>query len=162
MKKNFLIIVSAPSGSGKTTVIQRLLKKDKTLIKSVSATTRAPRRGEEDGVDYHFISREEFKKRIQKGYFLEWEEVFGNYYGTPHRPIQKALKEKRNVVLDLDVKGALKVKKRLQPNVLLIFLEPPSLAILRERLKGRSSDSHAEIRKRLALAAWEMKKKKRI
>jgi len=157
---SIVFVVSAPSGSGKTTVIRELLKNEKRLVKSISATTRARRCGEEQGADYYFISREEFKKRIKKNYFLEWERVFGNYYGTPKAPIEKALRENKDVILALDVKGALKIK-RIFREAVLIFLLPPSIIELKERLNTRSTDSKNQIKKRLALARWELSKKKR-
>lgn len=160
MNKGILFVVSAPSGSGKTTVIRELLKKEKGLVKSVSATTRPPRRGEKNKVDYLFITREEFKKRIKENYFLEWEQVFDNCYGTPRAPVISAVKNGRDVILALDVKGALKIKDRFK-GAILIFLLPPSIEALKERLKGRSTDSRAQIKKRLELARWELSQKKK-
>ncbi len=160
MKKGTLFVVSAPSGSGKTTVIRELLEKEKRLVKSVSATTRPPRRGEKDKVDYRFITRREFKKLIKEGYFLEWEQVFDNYYGTPRAPVISAVRSGRDIILALDVKGALKIKQRSK-DAILIFLLPPSMGALRERLRGRSTDSKAQIKKRLEIARWELSQKRK-
>jgi guanylate kinase len=155
MASGKIFVVSAPSGCGKTTVIQKLLRKKRNLVKSVSATTRSMRRGEKDNIDYRFITKGEFKRRIKNGYFLEWERVFENYYGTPLAPAKKILREGKDVVLDLDVKGALHVK-RIFRDAVLVFLLPPSVSALKERLKARSTDTPSQIRKRLMLAKWEL------
>ncbi|RJP80161.1 MAG: guanylate kinase [Candidatus Zixiibacteriota bacterium] len=148
------VVLSSPSGGGKNTVIQRLLAKYPHFAYSVSATTRPPRPGEEDGKPYWFISREEFLRRLEAGDLLEWEEVYGDLYGTPRGPAEAAIAEGRCVLFDLDVKGALRVKQ-VRPDSILIFLEPPSLAVLEDRLRRRGTDSEERICKRLAQAQWE-------
>jgi guanylate kinase len=151
--KGRLIVVAGPSGAGKTTVIKRAL----TFVDmhlSVSATTRAPRPGEVDGVDYTFISEEEFARLVQDDAFLEWEEVYGNRYGTPSAPVEESLGRGEDVLLEIDVKGALAVRCKV-PDALLVFIMPPSEDALKERLEGRA-DGKTEIDKRLVVAPWEL------
>jgi guanylate kinase len=150
-----LFVLSSPSGGGKTTVLGAALKRDPDLRYSVSATTRPPRPGETDGVDYHFLDPVEFDGRIRSGGFLEWAEVHGNRYGTPVEPVLGWVESGRRVILDLDVQGALDVK-RSYPRSVLIFLLPPSLAALRERLERRGTDHPDAVQSRLAAAEIEM------
>ena len=121
-KEAMIFVISAPSGSGKTTAINHLLKKEKNIVRSVSITTRSPRKGEKRTVDYCFLKKDKFRDRIKKGYFLEWERVLGNYYGTPKALVEDALKSGKDVILTIDVKGALKVKKATRKKAVLIFL----------------------------------------
>ncbi|MBI3991319.1 MAG: guanylate kinase [Candidatus Omnitrophica bacterium] len=155
-----IIVISAPSGAGKTTLSQMLLKEDKSVVRSVSFTTRPVRSGEKDGKDYHFITQETFEGIKKKKGFLESEMVYGCYYGTPRRFVESELRKGRDVLLTIDVKGALQVRGKY-PESILIFLVPPSIKDLRERLIKRASDSHYEIKKRLEVARWELSQIKR-
>ncbi|UCH12571.1 MAG: guanylate kinase [Candidatus Omnitrophota bacterium] len=151
-----IFVVSAPSGCGKTTLCKRLLKNMPGLCRSASFTTRAPRRGERDGIDYHFVSTKEFKTLIKKGKFIEHARVFGNFYGTPSGPIKKTLKNNKDILLSIDVKGAMQIKRLLGPRSVFIFILPPSLDALNKRLMKRHADSKGEINKRLEIAKEEL------
>ena len=151
-----VFIISAPSGSGKSTLVHRLLESDGNLLFSISFTTRAPRGQERDGVDYNFISREEFEARIERGEFLEHAQVFDNYYGTHRGFLDRAAQEGKDLVLDIDVQGARQLKVRL-PEAVSIFVLPPSREILEQRLRARSQDSEAVIQRRLKGAAEEVR-----
>ncbi len=153
-EEGILIIVSAPSGCGKSTVVHALMEQRKNLRFSVSATTRKPREGETDGVDYFFISREEFNQMIEADEFLEHAEYVGNCYGTPRAPVERQLRDGYDVYLDIDVQGALQVK-RLRPQTLMIFLMPPSMEELERRLILRGKNTPQEIRNRLSVAERE-------
>ena len=153
-ERGILIIVSAPSGCGKSTVVHRLLEQRETLRLSVSATTRAPRAGEQDGVDYFFVSRARFQEMIEKNAFLEHAEYVGNCYGTPLAPLDAQLNSGFDVYLDIEVQGAMQVKAQ-RPETLLIFLMPPSLEELERRLTLRGTDDPETIRTRLAEAERE-------
>ena len=154
MSIGLLIVVSGPSGVGKGTICTALRKEDEELIYSVSATTRNKRDGEIDGVNYFFLSKEEFLEKIRAGAFLEWAEVYGNYYGTPKWHIDNQLASGKNVLLEIDMQGALQVKKAYPASV-LIFILPPSEEVLAERLTGRGTDAPEVIEKRLACWAQE-------
>jgi len=154
-----LIVVSGPSGSGKTTIARWLLERVPLLRFSVSATTRPKRVGEEEGRDYYFLTRKEFLDRVAAGAFVEWEEVFGNCYGTPAAEIERARREGAHLLFDVDVKGALSIKRRY-PEALLIFIQPPSMETLRERLQGRHTESDEELGVRLERAAMELERGK--
>lgn len=160
-KQGILIIVSAPSGCGKSTVVRRLMEKRENLRFSVSATTRAPREGEVDGVDYYFVSREEFERMIRDNAFLEHAEYVGNCYGTPKAAVEKMLAEGYDVYLDIDVQGAMQVKE-LRPETLMIFLMPPSMEELERRLVHRGTNTPEEIRSRLEAAQRECKLRDRF
>jgi guanylate kinase len=151
-----VFIISAPSGSGKSTLVEQLMKRVPDLRFSVSYTTRAPRGLEQDGQDYHFISREEFLARVARDEFLEWAEVFGNYYGTHIGDLQRAIAEDKDLVLDIDVQGARQLKERL-PEAVSIFILAPSREILERRLRARSQDSEPVIERRLRAAAEEIR-----
>lgn len=146
-----LFIVSAPSGAGKSSLVKALLERDSGIGLSVSCTTRAPRPGEVDGVDYHFLSHAEFQTRLGRGEFLESAEVYGNYYGTSQRWIEAEMAAGRDILLEIDWQGAAQVRK-LIPAALSIFILPPSLAELQRRLDGRGSDSAEVIARRMAAA----------
>ena len=151
----FLLVVSGPSGVGKSVLCQRLVASDDRLVHSVSATTRAPRAGEVDGTDYFFLDEAGFRKGVSDGEFLEWAEVYGHLYGTPRAPVKEHIAAGRTPVLNVDVQGGRSVKSLL-PDAVLVFLGPPSLAELEERLRGRRTDSEERIRRRLAVAREEM------
>lgn len=153
-----LIIFSAPSGSGKSTIIRFLLEKQElNLHFSISATSRAPRGTERDGVEYYFLSPDEFRQKIAAGDFLEYEEVYTDkYYGTLKSEVERQLGEGENVVLDVDVVGGCNVKKMYGERALLVFIQPPSIEVLRERLVGRGTDAPDVIESRLAKAEYEL------
>jgi guanylate kinase len=151
-----IFIISAPSGSGKSTLVSRLLSEVELLTFSVSYTTRKPRVNEGDGSAYHFIDRAEFEARIAQDEFLEYAEVFGNYYGTHQSALQIAESKGRDLVLDIDVQGAAQLKKRI-PDAVTVFVLAPSRQILEQRLRARSQDSDEVIRRRLADAAREIR-----
>jgi guanylate kinase len=151
-----VFIVSAPSGSGKSTLVSWLLQRDPKLLFSVSYTTRPPRGAEVPGASYHYITRDAFEERIAKGEFLEWAEVFGNYYGTHRSIVDRAIAEDRDVVLDIDVQGARQLKEAI-PDAVSIFILAPSREILEQRLRSRSEDDEAVIQKRLRKAADEIR-----
>ena len=153
------IIFSAPSGSGKSTIIHWLMAEhpELRLAFSVSAASRQPREGERDGVDYHFMSEEQFREHIAKGDFLEYEEVYGgHFYGTLRSQVTKRLEQGINVVFDIDVKGGVNIKRQFGEEALSIFIQPPSVEALRSRLKGRGTESEDKIAMRLARAEEEM------
>ena len=151
-----VFIVSAPSGSGKSTLVNRLLAEDPRLDFSISFTTRAPRGNERDGESYHFIGRDDFQARNAKNEFLEWAEVFGNYYGTHISSLEQAQAAQHDLVLDIDVQGARQLKQRI-PYAVSIFILAPSREILEKRLRARSEDSEAVIERRLREAANEIR-----
>ncbi|MDF3819274.1 guanylate kinase [Leptospira sp. 96542] len=147
MKSN-LYIISSVAGGGKSTIISHLLNEYPEFYFSISCTTRSPRPGDEEGKTYYFLTEKEFKEQIGKGMFYEWALVHGNYYGTPKEPIKKALDENRVVLLDLDVQGA-KIVKKIRPESVSIFIEPPSREIWIERLIRRGTDSQTSIETRI-------------
>jgi guanylate kinase len=161
MKPNrgHLFIISAPSGAGKTTLVKAVLQQFRDVLYSISYTTRKPRADEQDGIDYHFISKQDFKKGINKGRWAEWAEVYGNYYGTSAEFIEKSLSSGCDILLDIDVQGTLQILKHY-PDSVTIFILPPSMNALRKRLEMRGSDSQAVIEKRLFNAKKEMAQKK--
>ncbi len=150
-----LFVIAAPSGAGKTTLRDFLLTRHPDLYFSVSATTRQPRPGEIIHKDYHFMSRAEYDRHLAHGDFLEHAEVFGNLYGTLRQPIEDALRAGRNVLLDVDTKGARQVKEKM-PDAVLIFIMPPSMEELERRLRRRNTDSEEVIQRRLREAGIEM------
>ena len=151
-----VFIISAPSGSGKSTLVSQLMKRIPDLRFSVSYTTRPPRGQERDGQEYHFISRAEFEDRLTKDEFLEWAEVFGNYYGTHRSELDRAAAAGADLVLDIDVQGARQLKGRIV-HAVSIFILPPSREVLEERLRTRSQDAKAVIERRLEEAAEEIR-----
>lgn len=156
MSKGTLFIVSGPSGCGKGTVLAEILKQDNVYY-SVSATTRAPRPGEINGVNYHFLSKDEFEKLIENGGMLEYANYCGNYYGTPKKPVEDMLAEDKNVILEIEVQGALKVMEKC-PEAVSVFILPPSLKELRRRLHKRGTETEEVIEKRIGEAAGEIRK----
>jgi len=150
------LVISAPSGAGKSTLVERLRAEFPHFAYSISCTTRAPRGQEQDGVDYHFLTREEFIARRDTGYFAEWAEVHGNLYGTPKAPVEEHLAGGRDVLFDIDVQGALQVKE-VFPQGLFVFIQPPSRQELERRLRGRGTDSDEAIAKRLGNALGELR-----
>jgi len=154
--KGTLFIVTAPSGAGKSTICDAVLADMERLKYSVSATTRAPRKGEEDGRDYYFLSRDEFEGMLAEEKFLEHARVYDYYYGTPQEYIEKELQAGYDLILDIDLQGARSVKARNYPAV-YIYILPPSLEVLRQRLEGRQTDSPEVIEKRFAQAAGEIR-----
>lgn len=151
------IIITAPSGTGKTTITKYLLQNNPRLTFSISAATRQPRKGEVNGVDYYFISEDEFKQKIQEDAFIEWEMVYeGKYYGTLKSEMQRIWDEGRVPILDIDVKGAIQVEQKYPGNCLLIFIKPPSLEELKRRLEARDTDSLESIEVRLQKAEYEL------
>ncbi len=157
-KKGFIVILSSPSGCGKTTIVKSLLAADNNLCMSVSATTRKPREGEIDGKDYFFLDKEKFKSHIKENYFLEYAEVFGDerYYGTPKMFVEKKLNNGLDVIFDIDYQGSIQVKNNLPDDVVTIFILPPSMEELKRRLSSRASDSAEEIEIRLSEARKEI------
>lgn len=159
MTKGKLIIFSAPSGSGKSTIVNWLMQEhaELNLSFSISCTSRPPRGTEKDGVEYFFLTPEEFRKRIDNGEFVEYEEVYPNrFYGTLKAQIEKQQEAGQNVVLDVDVKGGINIKKQYGNQALSVFIQPPSVDELRKRLELRATDSPEAIRSRLAKAEYEM------
>ena len=155
--KGRLVIVTAPSGAGKTTIVKRLLASDLPLSFSVSACTRERRSGEVDGVDYYFIGKEAFEDKIANDAFVEFEEVYeGSFYGTLKSELQRLWKDERFVLFDIDVLGAINLKRQFKEQALTIFIQPPSLDILVERLTRRNTESEASLKKRIAKAASEL------
>ena len=156
MNRGKLLVFSAPSGSGKTTLINHLLSEIPNIAFSVSATTRPPRGEEQNGVEYYFMSLEEFKQRVENDEFLEWQEVYpGRCYGTLKAVVEKMQEEGYHVAFDVDVVGGTNIKKFYGDEALSIFIQAPSIEVLRERLVNRGTDSMEEIENRVAKAAWE-------
>ncbi len=154
-REGIALVLSAPSGAGKTTLVKRLLAEFPNIGYSVSCTTRQPREGEVDGVDYIFLSREEFEQQRLKGYFAEWAEVHGNFYGTPLEPVKERLHQGQDVLFDIDVQGAAQLKLTLE-EATFAFILPPSLLELENRLRGRGLDDEATIERRLVNARSEV------
>jgi guanylate kinase len=158
-KRGHLFIISAPSGAGKTTLVKAILELFTDILYSISSTTRTPRVEERNGVDYHFVSKQDFESGIKKGRWAEWAKVYGNYYGTSVEFIEKNLSSGYDILLDIDVQGTLQILQHY-PDSVTIFIMPPSLNILKKRLEKRGSDSQAAIKERLESAKKEMDQKK--
>ena len=156
--KGKLFVFSAPSGSGKTTIVRHLLKQERFNLEfSISATSRAPRETEKDGEDYYFISLKEFKNNIKSDAFLEWEEVYrDNFYGTLKSEVERIWAQKKHVIFDIDVVGGLRIKKKFPEETLSVFVKPPSVDELKIRLKKRSTESEDKINMRIAKASVEL------
>lgn len=161
-KPNLLIVISAPSGGGKTTLCQAVLESNPSTVRAITCTTRSPRPGEKDGVDYYFLEAADFLRRVQAGNFLEHATVHGNSYGTLKSEVLNKLRQGNDVLLNIDVQGAAAIRAKAEDDedigkaLVTIFLAPPSLATLEERLKKRNSDSAANIQKRLSIARHEI------
>jgi len=155
--KGKLIIFSAPSGAGKSTIVQHLMKQGLGLEFSISATSREPRKGEADGREYHFISPEEFRRKIKEKAFIEWEEVYPEqYYGTLHSEVENILERGHHVIFDIDVAGGVNLKKIYGERACAIFIQPPSKEVLEKRLRSRGTDNEASLRERLGKAITEL------
>lgn len=155
MKEGLLVVISGASGTGKGTVCKKLFETEKTLAFSVSATTRAPREGEVDGVNYWFLKKERFEEMIEAGEFLEWAKVYDNYYGTPLKKVEERLKNGEDILLEIDTQGALNVMEKM-PKGVFIFLLPPSLNELKRRIEGRGTETEESLKKRLGAAKGEI------
>jgi guanylate kinase len=156
--KGKIIILSAPSGTGKSTIIAELMKNpDLHLEFSISATSRTPRGQEQNGKEYYFLTPDEFKRRVDAGEFVEWEEVYaGTMYGTLHSEVNRVIDAGNNLIMDIDVKGALNVKRVFGDKAISIFITPPSLETLESRLRGRNTDTEESVQKRLKKAEYEL------
>lgn len=155
MNKGLLIVVSGPSGSGKGTVLNVAFERDKNIFYSVSSTTRKPRPGEKDGVNYNYITKEQFKKQIENNEMLEWAEYCDNYYGTPEAVVEQMRNAGKDVLLEIEYVGAMQVKKK-HPDAILIFTVPPTIDVLYKRLTGRGTESQEVIDSRMAVAKEEI------
>jgi guanylate kinase len=156
IKGPMLVVISAPSGAGKTTICRELIRRYSNIKMSISATTRPRAKGERNGRDYFFLSKEEFETNISKNWFVEWAGVYNHFYGTPKSQVDKFLAQNKIVLFDVDIQGGKSITK-FYPNAVTIFILPPSISILKKRLLGRRRDSRDEIDKRLAFALKEIK-----
>ena len=155
MNEGLLVVISAPSGGGKGTILKELFAKDDNLVLSVSATTRSPRPGEEHGKQYYFLQKEEFEELISQGKMLEYAQYVGNYYGTPREPVEQWMAQGKDVVLEIEVQGGAQIKK-LMPGCVSIVILPPSMEVLEKRLRDRGTEEDATVRKRLEKAREEI------
>lgn len=155
-RRGLLVVFSSPSGAGKTTITRRLVERDPALALSISVTTRPPRPGEIDGRDYRFITRRRFDEMVAQGELLEHALVFGNYYGTPHRPIDEALAAGHDIVGDLDWQGTQQLVSKVREDVVAVFVLPPSFAALEQRLRARAQDADPVVASRMAKSIEEM------
>jgi guanylate kinase len=155
-RRGLLYIVSSPSGAGKTTLARRVLAADSNIEMSVSVTTRAPRPGERDGVDYHFVDHEVFESMKGRGDLLEWARVFDNFYGTPRTPVEAAIRAGKDVLFDIDWQGAQQLFEKMRDDVVRVFVLPPSGDVLEDRLKSRAQDPPDVVAKRMAAASSEI------
>jgi guanylate kinase len=155
-RRGLMLVLSSPSGAGKTTLSRRLLESDPAIDLSISVTTRPPRPGEVDGRDYHFIDRAQFDAMVARGELLEWAQVFGNRYGTPRGPVEAALASGRDVLFDIDWQGTQQLREKGRADLVSVFVLPPSIPDLEQRLRSRAQDTPEVIRSRMAKAADEM------
>lgn len=156
MSRGKLIVVSAPSGAGKTTIVKALLAKYPSMLFSVSATTRPKRDSEVDGQDYFFLKRDDFDRRIAAGELVEWEQIYENLYGTLKSEVDKALSSGKTMLFDIDVKGGLSIKRMYPADSVIIFIKPPSIEILRNRLLNRKTEDEATFKRRMDRVAMEL------
>ena len=154
--KGSIFVISAPSGAGKTTICAKIIRRDPNIRQSVSFTTRLPRKGETDGVDYTFIGKKAFQRMIERNEFIEWAEVHGNFYGTSRKRLEGIMRSGFDVLLDIDTQGARQIRDALEGGV-FIFILPPSVKVLRERLQDRKSNTREDMERRLRRAAVEIK-----
>lgn len=159
-KRGNLFVISGPSGAGKGTLVASLLNEVPSAWVSVSATTRDPRSGEEDGIHYHFLSDEEFDQLISEDGFLEWAQVHANKYGTPRAQVEECITDGKQVILEIDVQGAFQIKEKM-PDAILVFIDPPSLEVLEERLRNRGTETEDVIAARMKVAEVELSHKKK-
>ena len=155
-RRGLLVVLSSPSGAGKSTISRMLMNSDREVTMSVSATTRPKRPGETDDVDYHFVDDEEFQRMISSGDFVEWAPVFGHRYGTPKNPVKAALREGRDILFDIDWQGTQQLQAAMGEDLVTIFILPPSMAELERRLRARGTDTEEVIQDRMARAAGEI------
>ena len=155
MNKGLLVVISAPSGGGKGTILKELFARNENMRFSVSATTRAPRPGEVDGVDYYFVTREQFEDMIREGKMLEYTQYLGNYYGTPRGPVEDWTAQGYDVVLEIEVQGGAQIKAKV-PECVSVFILPPSMQVLSKRLHGRGTEDEGTVQKRLKKAIQEI------
>lgn len=155
-RKGVCLVLSAPSGAGKSTIANALRASQPNLFPSISVTTRSPRPGETDGIHYHFVTKEEFKRQAENGDLLEWANVFGKGYGTPKAPVEKLLNEGKDLIFDIDWQGHRQIRAALPKDVVSVFILPPSLQELEKRLRNRASDHVDEINKRMQAALDEI------
>ncbi len=158
MAKIKLILLSAPSGSGKTTIAREILSRHPDMLFSVSATTRPIRSGETEGKDHFFMTKEDFLRRREAGGLVEWEEIYGNYYGTLKSEISRALHQSHMMLFDVDVKGALSIQRHFPNDSVLIFIQPPNFEILKKRLENRNTENPETLKRRLERVPMEMEK----
>lgn len=156
MSRGKLIVVSAPSGAGKTTIVKALLAKHPSMLFSVSATTRPRRETEVEGRDYFFLERQDFDRRIAAGELVEWEEIYGNLYGTLRAEVEKALTTGRTMLFDIDVRGGLSIKRMYPDDSVMVFIKPPSIEVLRDRLLNRKTEDKATFKRRMDRVAMEL------
>ncbi|MCX7770506.1 MAG: guanylate kinase [Proteobacteria bacterium] len=156
LNENFILIISGPSGAGKTTVVNLFLQENKDFLLSVSHTTRKKRLNEEEGKHYYFVSKEEFNRMVENNEFVEWAEVYGNYYGTSKSEIERILNNKKNILLEIDVQGAISVKKHFPEESVLVFILPESFSELTNRLISRNTENKEDLEKRLETAKREI------
>jgi guanylate kinase len=155
-RRGLMLVLSSPSGAGKTTISREILKRDQAITMSISATTREMRPGEEDGKDYIFLSHDDFLAKVSEGYFLEHADVFGNFYGTPKAPVEEILSDARDVLFDVDWQGTQALADSAHEDLVSVFILPPSLVELERRLKIRAQDADDVVKKRMAKASDEM------
>src|SRR5208283_420594 len=162
MQTSMLIVISGPSGCGKTSIARAILERHPEILFSVSATTRLRRANEVHGKDYFFITKESFQKKIRDNDLVEWEQIYDDYYGTPEEEIRKAATAGKPLLLDVDVKGALSIKKKYPTDSILLFVKPPSMEILKERLMNRRTENPEALHKRLSRATMEIEQAHRF
>lgn len=155
-RRGIMLVLSSPSGAGKTTLARKLLAADSSIEMSVSVTTRKPRPGEEEGRDYYFVSESEFRRMRDAGDLLEWARVFDNFYGTPRSPVERALAAGRDVLFDIDWQGAQQLNEKVAQDLVRVFILPPSGEVLEQRLKARAQDAPDSVARRMADAAAEI------